>query len=98
MLKKNYTKSGRFCRITFRVPAEIEADTAALLGDFNAWDAERHPLTRRKDGSHSATLSLETGRNYRFRYLLDRDRWVNDDEADREVPNAFGTRDCVISI
>ncbi len=98
MLTKNYTKSGRFCRITFKVPAEIQAETAALLGDFNAWNAESHPLIRRKDGSHSTTISLKAGQDYRFRYLLDQERWINDDQADREVANHFGTQDCLISV
>ena len=98
MLKKNYTKSGRYCRITFKVPAEIEAETVSLLGDFNDWDADRHPLIRRKDGSHSTTVSLEAGQEFRFRYLIDHERWVNEEEADREVDNVFGTRDCVVVV
>ncbi len=98
MLKKNYTKSGNSCRVTFKVPAEIEAETIALLGDFNDWDADSHKLTRRKDGSHSTTISLEAGHDYRFRYLADTDRWINDEAADREVFNRFGTRDCVITV
>ena len=98
MLKKNYTPTGRSCRITFKVPATIEAEKVALLGEFNAWDAESHPLTRRKDGSHSTTISLAAGQDYRFRYLLDREQWVDDEEADREVSNGFGTSDGVISV
>ena len=98
MLKKNYTKSGRSCRVTFKVPPEVEAETIARLGDFNAWDAESHPLTLRKDGSHSTTISLAAGQDYRFRYLLDSHRWINDEAADREVANRFGTRDGIISV
>lgn len=98
MLKKNYTKSGRSCRVTFKLPAEIEAETVALLGDFNEWDAESNLLTARKDGSHSTTISLEAGQDYRFRYLLDSDRWINDEAADNEVANRFGTLDCVVSV
>ena len=98
MLKKNYTKSRSSCRVTFKLPSEVEAETVALLGDFNEWSADSHPLTRRKDGSHSTTISLEAGQDYRFRYLLDNDRWINDEAADREVANRFGTRDGVISV
>ena len=98
MLSKNYTKSGRKCRVTFKVPAELAAERVAVLGEFNSWDAESHPLTPRKDGSHSLTISLEAGQDYRFRYLLDSDRWMNDEAADREIANRFGTRDGVISI
>ncbi len=98
MLKKNYTKSGSSCRVTFKVPAEIEAGTVALLGEFNAWDTGRHPLKKRKDGSHSLTISLATGSDYRFRYLLDGKRWVNDEAPDSLALNRFGSQDCVITV
>lgn len=98
MLKKTYNKSGRSCRVTFKVPAEIEAETVALLGEFNAWDAERHLLKKRKDGSHSLTISLGAGSDYRFRYLLDGERWVNDEAPDHVVFNGFGGRDGVITV
>ena len=98
MLKKNYSKSGSSCRVTFKVPAEIEAERVAVLGEFNAWDSERHPLVKRKDGSHSLTLSLEAGQDYRFRYLADGERWMNDDSPDRLEYNRFGSRDCVITV
>ena len=98
MLKKNYTKSGGTCRVTFKVPAETEAERIALLGEFNEWDAERHRMKKLKDGSHSVTISLEAGQEYRFRYLVDGDRWENDESPDRLVPNQFGTRDCLVTV
>ncbi len=98
MLKKSYNKSGNSCRVTFKVPAELEAERVALLGEFNAWDAEKHLLKKRKDGSHSLTLSLDAGQDYRFRYLLDGERWTNDEAPDRLVPNRFGGADCVITV
>ena len=98
MLKKNYSKTGSSCRVTFNVPADVEAERVALLGEFNEWDADSHPLKKLKDGSHSVTLSLDAGKDYRFRYLLDGDRWENDDTPDQLVPNRFGSRDCLISV
>lgn len=98
MLKKNYSKTGKSCRVTFKVPAEIDADSIAVLGEWNAWDAESDPLVRRKDGSFSTTISLEAGREYRFRYLIDAGTWRNDDAADALVPNRFGSQDCLLSL
>ena len=98
MLKKTYTKTGTTCRVTFKVPAEIEAERIALLGEFNEWDAERHLMKKLKDGSHSLTISLQAGQDYRFRYLLDGERWQNDESPDRLVPNGFGTRDCLVTV
>lgn len=98
MLKKNYTKSGATCRVTFKVPAEIAAERIALLGEFNEWDAERHLMKKLKDGSHSVTVSLEAGQDYRFRYLIDGSRWENDEAADQLVPNGFGTSDGLVTV
>ncbi len=37
-MKKTYSKSGTTCRVTFELPAEIEAKAVALCGEFNDWD------------------------------------------------------------
>ncbi len=99
MLKKSYSKKGTSCRVTFKIPAElaVDAEKAFLLGEFNEWDVEAHPMKQRKDGSFSTTVSLDAGQDYRFRYLLDEDRWINDTDADDLVPNRFGGQDCIVS-
>ena len=97
-MKKEYTKTGRSCRVTFELPAQINAETAALCGEFNEWDPTKNPLKRRRDGSFSLTISLKPGNEYRFRYLVDGERWENDWEADKYVPNEFGTEDSVIVV
>jgi len=98
MLKKTLSKSGKTCRVTFSVPAEVEATEVYLCGEFNDWNETSHPLKRRKDGRFSTTLALETGREYRFRYLLDGERWENDWEADAYAPNEFGSEDSVVRL
>lgn len=98
MLIKNYTKSGNKCRVTFKLPAEVEADTATLCGDFNDWEKETHPMKKLRDGSFSVTVSLDAEKSYRFRYWLDGTRWENDWEADDYLSNAFGSEDSVIEL
>jgi len=99
MITKSYSKTGRSCRVTFKIPAEqAKAQAAAVLGEFNGWNADLHPMERRKDGSFSATVTVETGRPYRFRYLLDGRHWTNDEAADALVPNQFGGEDSVLSL
>ena len=70
-MKKTYAKSGNTCRVTFSLPKDVEAKEVALLGEFNEWDPDKHPLKKRKDGRFSVTVSLPAGKEYRFRYLLD---------------------------
>ena len=98
MLIKNYSKTGKKCRVTFKLPLEVSAETAVLAGDFNDWDEEANPMKRLKDGSFSVTLSLESNNSYRFRYLLDGERWENDWEADEYLPNVHGTEDSVLNV
>lgn len=98
MLKKNYSKTGRSCRVTFKLPAELNAKTVHLCGEFNEWSSVENPLKQLKDGSFSITISLKPGRSYRFRYLLDGERWENDWDADAYVDNQYGTEDSLITI
>ncbi len=98
MLKKSYSKTGNYCRVTFKLPVEVEAETAVLVGDFNDWDVESKPMRKLKDGSFSQTVSLTTGSSYRFRYLLDGQRWENDWEADDYLPNEHGTDDSIVVV
>jgi len=96
MLKKKYSKAGRSCQVTFALPAELNAKTAFLCGEFNDWSEISHPMKLRRDGSFTTTISLKTGRQYRFRYLLDSERWENDWAADGYAPNPFGSQDSLV--
>jgi hypothetical protein len=39
---------------------------------------------------------VETGREYRFRYLLDGTQWTNDPVADGYAPNPYGGEDSLL--
>ena len=99
MISKSYSKTGRACRVTFKLsPEEAEAKTAVVLGDWNGWSPKVDRLAKRKDGGFSATISVPPGQEYRFRYLLDGKRWLSDEGADRLAPNQFGTLDSVLAL
>ena len=98
MPNKSYSKTGQTCRVTFRLPAEVEAEQIALCGEFNEWDADANPMKQLKNGSFSAVISLPAGQSYRYRYLLDGDRWENDWDAEAYVANEFGGEDSLIII
>jgi 1,4-alpha-glucan branching enzyme len=98
MLIKNYSSTGKKCRVTFKLPKEVHAKRAHLCGEFNDWSHTAHPMKRLKDGGFSTTISLDSDREYRFRYLLDGERWENDWEADDYRPNEFQTDDSILKI
>jgi 1,4-alpha-glucan branching enzyme len=97
MIKKNYTKKGNICRTTFRFyPEQDSVQSVALLGEFNQWEPKE--MAQRRDGSFSTTISLEAGKGYQFRYLVDEQNWSNEAEADRFERSPFGSQNGVVEI
>jgi 1,4-alpha-glucan branching enzyme len=98
MARKKYSKGGKTCRVTFELPPAVAATNATVVGDFNKWTYDATPLEKRKDGRLSITLSLPAANSYRYRFLLDGERWENDWEADGYVRNEFGGDDSLITV
>jgi 1,4-alpha-glucan branching enzyme len=94
-LKKTYAKDRRTCKVSFDLPIEAVkgAKAVTLVGDFNNWSLTATPLIKAKDGAFSVTISLDSGREYYFRYCLDGTRWENDWNADKYVPSPYGDSD-----
>jgi len=55
-------------------------------------------MTKRKDGQFSTSINLPAERSYRYRFLLDGERWENDWDAEIYVRNEYGTEDSVIRV
>lgn len=88
---KQYLKSRPVSKVTFRLPREAapQAETVYLVGEFNDWDPQATPMTRLKNGDFKVVLDLETGHEYRYRYLIEGQVWENDWSADKYDPCAF---------
>jgi len=84
--------------VVFTLPGDVQADNVVLCGEFNDWSCENIVLERDDDGSWRAAVALEPGRSYRYRYLIDGERWENPWQADAYVPNPFGSDDAVIVV
>jgi hypothetical protein len=99
-IKKQYLKSNGSCNVTFRLPkkAAPDAHVVTIVGDFNNWNASETKMKKLKNGDFKLTLKLPHGREYRYRYLIDSNRWENDWFADRYVPNSYGCDDSLVVI
>ncbi len=96
MLLKNYSKTGKICRVTFKYENPENAENAVLAGDFNNWSLDATTMKKLKDNSFSVTVSLEAGCSYCFRYVLNGNKWVNEHQADRYLPNELGENNSVV--
>lgn len=98
-MTKSYLKSKKgTVKVTFELAPDTQAKQAAVVGEFNNWDPSATPMKRKKDGSFSIAVNLESGKQYRYKYYLDGQRWENDSQADAHVPNTFGTQDSVLVV
>ena len=97
-LQKQFLKSKQICKVTFSLPKEAVdgAMEVEILGDFNNWEAEKAIPMKAKNGEYSATVELEPGKEYQFRYLIDHKTWENDWAADKYVPTPFGVENSVV--
>jgi 1,4-alpha-glucan branching enzyme len=99
MITKEPPNKQGFVRVTFELPSNMWAERVNLVGEFNDWDTSATPMKRnRSDANWKATLLLEAGERYRFRYLIDGKEWLNDWHADDHMENPYGTYDSVIDL
>jgi hypothetical protein len=55
-------------------------------------------MKRLKNGSFAATVVLRPNHEYQFRYLLDGLQWENDWQADKYLPNRYGSENSVVVV
>ena len=96
MVQKTYYKTKDYCKVKFSYQAD-EAETIAILGLNSDWKTSI-TMSRKKDGSFTADVNLPKDSTHEFKYLVNETLWVNDPEADKEVPNAFGGSNSVVVI
>lgn len=86
-ISKTYSKSKPVCKVTFEVSADTVngAKSVGLVGDFNEWNPTA--LKKQKDGAFKASVELEKGKEFAFRYLVDNENWINDEAADKYIPS-----------
>lgn len=95
-LKKQYLKSKPVCKVTFSMDKEAVsgASKVDLLGEFNNWNtAEPVVMKKLKNGTFKVTIDLPKDMEFQFKYLLDGEIWINDEEADKLVNSGLGAEE-----
>lgn len=97
MIRKTPSTRPGFVRVTFELPSCVWADRIYVAGTFNNWDERAIPMVQARDGVWRATIELEGGERYEFRYLID-GRWQTDYHTDGFTENIYGTHNSVVDL
>jgi 1,4-alpha-glucan branching enzyme len=99
-LKKQFYEKKPVCKVTFKLDKYIavSANRVNLAGDFNNWDIDSIPMKKLKGGEFAVSIDLQKGREYQFKYIIDGYSWLNETEADKNVPNRYQTENSVVII
>lgn len=98
MITKKYNTKGTTCKVTFQVPQEFADKQLAVVGEFNEWNLETGAMKFvKKDQAWKATVSLDAGKAYQFRYYGDKG-WHNEAEADETVYGPFFAENSVLTV
>jgi hypothetical protein len=96
MIQKTYLKTKDYCKVKFSFTVE-NAETVEILGLNSDWE-NSIVMSKKKDGSFSAEVTLPKNSEHEFKYLVNATDWLNDTAADGEKANIFGGSNSVISL
>ena len=95
MIEKKYYKTKDYVKVKFTL--NTEAKKVDILGLNNEWK-KGVAMTKKKEGIFSAELNLPKESSHEFRYFVDKKVWLNDEQADAETANIFGTTNSVVTL
>lgn len=82
-------------RVPFKVKLE-GAKEVVVTGEFTGWAKDKVRLSPQGKGEWQGVLELPPG-EYRYRLIVD-GQWQDHAQAQKRVPNAFGSEDCVLVV
>ncbi|MCX6206331.1 MAG: isoamylase early set domain-containing protein [Bacteroidetes bacterium] len=94
MVQKTYFKTKDYCKVKFSFNVE-NAETIEILGLNSDWE-NSIVMSKKKDGTFSAEVSLPKNSQHEFKYRVNASEWINEPEADSVNTNVFGSNNSVI--
>lgn len=82
-------------KVSFTLDAP-QATEVILMGDFNQWNPQKHPMKRGSDGKWQKSVMLAPGQ-YQYKFLVD-GIWRRDPANERVCTNSFGTMNNVVVV
>lgn len=96
MVQKTYFKTKDYCKVKFTFNVE-NAETVEILGLNSDWE-NSIILSKKKDGSFTADVSLPKNSQHEFKYLVNKTEWVTEAEADGQNADGFGGSNSLLVI
>lgn len=94
MVQKTYFKTKDYCKVKFTLKPEA-AEKVEIVGLNSDWENSIE-MTKKKDGTFTAELSLPKNTQHEFKYRINASLWQEEPEADSHQPNVFGGNNSVI--
>ncbi|MFO7536968.1 MAG: isoamylase early set domain-containing protein [Chloroflexota bacterium] len=94
MIRKRFFKTKDEVEVTFEYTETEGVNSVALVSEHNNWQpVEMTPLKR--GGFQTKERFPKNGR-FQFRYLVNGEMWVNDEDADGYVGNEHGSQNSIV--
>lgn len=75
-----------------------QAQGVSLAGDFNNWDPKRHSLEKSSGGVWQTELASPPPGRYRYKFLVDGQRWCDDPWNAHKEPDAWGGLNSIVLV
>lgn len=95
MIQTTYFKTKDYCKVKFTFTSE-NAETIEILGLNSDWE-KSVVMSKKKDGTFSAEVSLPKDSTHQFKYRVNETVWLNEPEV-ASLPNEFGSSNSVITL
>ncbi|OGL65116.1 MAG: hypothetical protein A3J27_10505 [Candidatus Tectomicrobia bacterium RIFCSPLOWO2_12_FULL_69_37] len=96
MIRKEKMKDGGKVKVTFVLPRDQPHGKVSVVGDFNGWRPGEHVFARRANRAFSASVELEAGGRWAFRYLAEGGVWLDDEAPDAREADGNGNVNGVV--
>jgi hypothetical protein len=96
MVQKTYFKTKDYAKVKFTLNLE-NVEAVEILGLNSDWE-NSILMTKKKDGSFAAEVTLPKNSRHEFKYRTNTGEWINEPAADGEQANAFGSSNSLLII
>ena len=74
------------------------ANSVSVAGDFNGWSHVATPLKRNRSGLWSTEIAVPRSGRFEYKFIVNRQRWVEDPSNGMKAPNNYGGLNSVIMV